>query len=416
MRILVLDKNADSRATVVARLEEALRQADLRRVDLIESEPGSLGSLVAEEPPDVCFIGPGSYAELENDLRRYHVVYPKVPVAVILSNEVYASEGVDLRRSLKIRVIPVADIGQMAQFILDADVPSSGFAPGRNRGIIAVTQLKGGVGATSVAAALAACWARNDLKVALVDLDNENPQLTDWARVGLSQRRLVSESIRQGEAARYRVRELLYPVEGFGEALWVFGQPEHYGDSFHFKADVLENAPSIAVYMNSLLESLKNEFDIVVLDTGRSWGISTFAALPLCQKVLLVIDDDATSVRRSLESFARIHRETEDASELDTKKWSFVLNAFTGKTLTESEVLNEIRETDLFPDAVELFTVPYSAHGRDWTLSAESFFDLVEPGIKATLCQIAYRFVPFQFMAPSGSLASLLRRRLRQVI
>lgn len=416
MRILVLDKNANTRATVVARLEEALRQAELRRVDLIESEPSSLGSLVAEEPPDVCFIGPGSYGNLEEDLRRYHVVYPKVPVAVVLSNEVYAAEGVELRRTLKIRVIPVADIGQMAQFILDVDIPMTGFAAGRNRGIIAVTQLKGGVGATTVASSLAACWARNGIKVALVDFDNENPQLTDWARVGLSQRRLVSESIRQGEAARYRVRELLFPVEGFNEQLWVFGQPEHYGDSFHFKADVLENAPSIAGYVTSLLESLKSEFDVVVLDTGRSWGISTFAAFPMCQKVVLVMDDDAVSVRRSLESFARIHRETDDPSELDAKKWSFVLNAFTGKVLSEAEVQNEIRETDLFPEAAELFTLPYSAHGREWALSSQSFFDIAEPGIKASLCQIAYSFVPFQFMAPSGSLSTLLRRRLRQVL
>ncbi len=416
MRILVLDNNPSLRGAVVGRLEEALRQGGVRRVELIESEPDSLGSLVAEDPPHLCFVGPGCYRNLEEDLRQLRVVFPKLPVAVVLSNEVYAAEGIELRRQLKIRVIPIADIGQMAQFILDVDVPSHSGSNARNRGVVAVTQLKGGVGGSTIANGLAASWARNGVSVALVDLDDTNPQLTDWARVGLSQRRFVSECVKRGEVPSYKVRELLYPVSGFDENLWVFGQPEHYGESFHFKADVLENAPSIAGFIGSLLEGLQAEFDVVVLDTGRSWGISTFAALPHCQKILMVTDDDALSVRRSMENFGRIHRESDDPAELDVSKWSFVLNAFTARLTTEADVRQEIAEADLFPDKFDLFVVPYSARGRDWCLTSGSFFDHAEQGVQSALCEMAFALVPFQYSLSNGGIYTRLRRGLLRVV
>ena len=415
MRILILDNNPTLRGAVVGRVEEALRQGGLRRVEIIESEPDSLSSLVAEDPPHLCFVGPGCYRDLEEDLRKLRIVYPKIPVAIVLSNEVYSAEGIELRRQLKLRVMPIADIGQMAQFILDVDIPAQGGSHS-NRGVVAVTQLKGGVGGSTIANGLAAAWARNGVSVALVDLDDTNPQTTDWARVGLSQRRLISECIKRGEVPAYKIREVLYPVDGFDERLWVFGQPEHYGESFHFKADVLDNAPSIAGFMSSLLEGLQAEFDVVVIDTGRSWGISTFASLPFCQKVLMVTDDDALSVRRSMENFGRIHRESDDPAELDVSKWSFVLNAFTARLLSEPDVRQEIKDADLFPDKFDLFVVPYSARGRDWCLTSMSFFDQAEQGIQSALCEMAFALVPFQYSVDEGGIYTRLRRGLLKVV
>ncbi|MFN8390973.1 MAG: hypothetical protein U0136_11850 [Bdellovibrionota bacterium] len=410
MRILVLDIKDDARAMLSARVEEALRQAGVRRVEIVESDPGSLSSLAAEEPPDLCFLGPGCYRDLEDHLRQYLVSYAKVPVAVVLNNEVYAAHGIELRRSLRIRVMPVADIGQMAQFILDCDVPGSSSGTQKDQGVIAVVQFKGGVGGSTVAGGLAGCWARNNLRVALIDLDDVNPHLTDWARVGASQRRLIAETIREGKVAPYQLRELGFPVEGFDGRLVVFGQPEHYGESFHFKADVIENAPSIAGYVSSLIGALQGEFDVVVIDAGRSWGISTFAALPLCQRILTVIDDDQLSLRRTLDNFLRIYRESDDPAEFDLGKWSFVLNAFTERVLSLPDVVEELETLDVFPEKIDLRTLPYSDRGREWGLGSLCFYDLAEQGARNMLCDLAYSLVPFQYEAPVIQLYDRLRR------
>ena len=416
MRILVLDVNDSARATVTTRIEEALRQAGVRRAELLEGDPDSLAKLVAEDPPHLCFIGPGCYRDLEASLARYRMVYPKVPVAVVLNNEVYSEEGIELRRALRIRVIPIADIGQMAQFILDCDAPSETASSASTRGVISVLQFKGGVGSSTVACALAACWARNGVSTALVDLDDVNPQISDWACVGSSQRRSISEAIRAGEVGRYKLGEIGYPVASYDGGLTVFAQPEHYGESFHFKADVLENAPSIASYITSLIKGLQEVYDVVIIDAGRSWGISTFAALTLSQKVLTVIDDDAISLRRSLENFNRIYRESDDTAEFDLGKWSFLLNAYTGKILSVSDVLEEIDRLDVFPEKVDLMTLPYSEKGREWGLTPLSFFDLAEQGIRNTIGEIAFGLVPFQYEAEAGPIYDRLKKGLTRMV
>ncbi len=410
MRILVLDSDSSARATVVSRIEEALRQAGVRRVELIESTPAGLASLVAEAPPNICFLGPGCYRDLEQSLHHCRVSYPRVPVALILSNEIYSAEAVELRRSLKIRIIPIADIGQMAQFVLDCDAPSAGPATGSKGTIISVLQFKGGVGATTLTAGLGACWARHGVSAVMVDFDDVNPQLTDWARVGASQRRLISEGVRAAEVPKYRIRELIYPVEDFSEKLFVVGQPEHYGEGFHFKADVLENTPSIVNYVSSLLDALQSEYDVVIIDCGRSWGLSTFAALTASQRVLTVIDDDAASLRRTFDNFGRIHRESDDPSEFDLGKWSFVLNAHTGRVLTVEEVTEEIGDADVFPGKPELMTIPFSDKGREWSLTSQSFYDLAEPYVKAALAEQAFRLFPFQHEVQSPQLIDRLRK------
>jgi cellulose biosynthesis protein BcsQ len=416
MRILILDVHAQAREMLSARIEEALRQAGVRRVELLESEPDALASLVAEEPPQLCFLGPGCYGQLEECLNQYLMVYPKVPVAVVLNNDVYAAEGVELRRTLRIRVMPIADIGQMAQFVLDCDTPSSSSGSQKNRGVITVLQFKGGVGGTTVASALAGCWARNGVRTALLDLDDVNAQITDWARVGASQRRLVSESVRSGVVPKYKVGELGYAVEGYNGCLMVYGQPEHYGEGFHFKADVLDGVPSIAGYVQSLIEALQESVDVVVIDSGSSWGISTFAALPLSQRVLAVVDDDRSSLRRTIDNFSRIYRESDDPSEFDLNKWNFLLNAFTDRVLHSEEVMQEIEALDLFPERVELFTLPYSEKAREWSLSPVSFYDLAEPQIRSTLAEIAFGLVPFQIVTPVIPLYDRLRQNLRRIV
>jgi len=104
-----------------------------------------------------------------------------VPLGVVLANEVYATEAVELRRIVSARIMPIADIAQMAQFILDFDSQMGPDAVLRNRGVITLLQFKGGVGTTTLAAALGACWARHDLKTVLVDLDDVSAHLSSWA-------------------------------------------------------------------------------------------------------------------------------------------------------------------------------------------------------------------------------------------
>lgn len=396
MQILVADPVAQSREELVARVHEALRQAGIKRAEVVDGDLSMITAKQKSESYQAIFLGPGCYQNLEESIGSIKGSLPDVPHTLVLDNERYSQEGLELRRLLSVRIMALADLAQMADFLLDCEARFGTSANVRSRGVITVTQLKGGVGASTIAAGLAACWARHDMSVALVDFDDVNPQLTEWGRVGTSQRRAMSEMLRQGDVPKYRVNELAHPVEGFNGKLAIIGQPIRYQESFHFKADVIEGAPSASIFVPSLMNALREEFDVIVVDSSKSWGITTFSLLPLSQQILLVTDEDGMSVRRTLDNLHRLTRESDDPAEFDLSRWSFVFNCYTGKLLSPKDLSIEIRELDLFPDSATLYTIPYSAEGRQWGGPGQSFYDLVDDRVKQGIKKIAFSLVPFR--------------------
>lgn len=414
MRLLLIENNEATRQTLLTRIQEALRRAGLRRVQVIEGDADSLTECLTIENPSLTFFGPGCYRQLDELIDTFRSLQPTAPLAVVLDNDVYANEAIELRKALSVRLMPIADIAQIAQFILEVEGQLGATVGGRNRGVVTAVQFKGGIGTTTVAASLAACWARNDLSVALVDLDDLNPQVTDWAKVGSAQRKAVSDALREGEVPRYRLDELGFPVEGYDGRLVIIGQPEHYSEGFHFKADVLEGAPSSAEYIKSLISVLQDEFDVIVVDAGRSWGVSTFALLPLSQHVLMVTNEDQLSLKRSLDNLQRLYSESDDYSEFDLSRWRVVLNGFTGRGLSIPDVSKEIEEIGLFPQDAALYTVPFSESARRWTASSETVFEKGDEQVQAAIREIAFNLVPFR-LQESQAPGSKFKRRLKKL-
>lgn len=410
MQILVVDIDPASSAALSGRVQEALRQVEMKKVEQLDIHPDRLEEI---DPSNVMgvFIGPGSYARLEEIVSLVRTALPSTPVAVVLENEIYATEALFLRKSLSLHVMPIGDLAQIASFLIDCDTQVSNNGPAsRIRGVIGMAQLKGGVGVTTLVAAFASCWAKYGLSVVAIDLDDINPQLTAWARVGTSQKNVISELLRQGEVPTNRLNEMLNPVEGYEGRLVVVGQPERYNESFHFKADVLDGAPSSAEFVTSLITHLRSEFDVVIIDLGKSWGVATFTALPQCQHVLLVTDDDGMSVRCTLDNLLRLRKESDDPDEFDLSRWSMVLNAYTGRLIIPKELAKEIRDMDLLPSESSLFTIPFSEKGRQWGAPGQSFYDLAEDSVRQVIRKVAYNLVPFRYESDTPLLGKIVKR------
>ncbi|MCB0309733.1 MAG: ParA family protein [Bdellovibrionales bacterium] len=406
MKLIIIDNIAETRALLTGRANEALRQADLRTVqiqelDLARIETFEWGTACG------CLIGPGCVDDLESIVERLRVV-ANVELGVVLENDLYSTQAVLYRKHLQVRILALGDLVQIADFIIDCDSKAvAGDHEAKGHGIVGVCQMKGGVGATTVAAGLAACWARHGLNVAAIDFDDVNPQLTAWARVGLVQRTVTAELLRQGEVPASRINEIVHPVEGFEGRLVVIGQPEAYNESFHFKANVLEGAPSASEFVSGLLEVLNSEFDVIVIDMARSWGVATFAALPYCEEILLITDDDGMSVRRTLDAFERLKKESDDPEEFDLSKWSLILNGYTGKLISPKEIAVEIQEMELFSAQSSLYTIPFSDTGRQWGAPGQTFYDTADPKTQQIIRRIACNLIPFRY-DPEPSLAGKL--------
>lgn len=413
MKLVLIDPSPESRAALFAHVQEGLRQAESRRLEPTDLDIGRIESFDWEQVVG-CLLGPSAFDSIEEAVERIRMMAPNCLLGIVLEGDAYLANATQLRRKLGTRIISGSDLVQFTDFVLDcenASAGSTGPAGGKSCSIIGVCQFKGGVGATSVTAALAACWARHGFSVAAIDLDDVNPQLTAWARVGVAQKTVTAELLRQGEVPANRINELVHPVEGFEGRFVVVGQPEAYNEGFHFKANVLEGSPSSSEFMISMLTNLSPEFDVIVIDMARSWGVSSFAALSQCHKVLLVSDDDGLSVRRTLDCLARMKGESEDSEEFDLAKWSFVLNGFTGQLIGPKEVAIEIEEMQLFAAESSLFTLPFSESGRQWGAPGQSMYEMADEKSKAAIRKIAYQFVPFR-MEPTVGIGDKIRKKI----
>lgn len=415
MDIVVLDNSPESRASLSARVHEALRQAELQHLGVAE-----LDSIAAESHDwsraACCVIGPGAFSNIDDILGTLRLTFPSGKVAVVVDVDVYARQALLLRKRLNVPILSIADVTQLATFFIECDSISAAVAVGpKNTGVVGVCHLKGGVGATTLTAALGSCWARHGLSVCAIDLDDVNPQLTAWGRVGISHRTVTAELLRQGEVPANRINELVFPVEGYEGRLVVVGQPEAYNEGFHFKANVLDGSPSSSEFMNSLIGNLTAEFDAVIIDMSRSWGVATFSTLPLCQNLLLVTDDDGMSVRRTLDCLQRLTKESDDPDEFDFSRWSLVLNGFTGRLISPKEIALEIQEMELFPSDASLFTVPFSDTGRQWGAPGQSFYDTADTKTREVIRKMAATIVPFRY-EPEQSGASKILRKVQSLV
>lgn len=415
MQILIIDREPATRATLRGRASLAIRQAEIRRVDLIDQDLDALATL----DPNVVhgiLMGPGCYELLDQIIPKVRSFLPSAPLAIVLEGEVYNNQAVNLRRHFDCKVISMSDLAQLASFCIDCEEAMVRGNGKGNRGIFGVAQLKGGVGATSIVAALASCWARHGLSVVALDFDDINPQLTAWGRVGAAQRVTTAELLRHGKVPANRLNEIIFPVEGFEGRLNIIGQPEQYHQGFHFKADVLENAPSSSEFVASLLQALRDEVDVTIIDLSKSWGVAAFAALPFCQEILLITDDDGMSVRCTLDNLYRLRRESDDPNELDLNRWSIVLNGYTGRLISPSDLANEIEDLELLPSDANLYTIPFTERGRQWGAPGRTMFELGEDGFKHVLIQLAASLVPFRYHIPQDDLVDRVAKTWKRLI
>lgn len=402
MRIFIIDTNSDSLQILHVRMQEALKRAQLKRVEILSGDFDLLREQAGGEVPSLALIGPGCYQDIENNVSRLRGFLTKTPLAVVLENEIYATEALELRRLLSVRVLPLADIAQMAQLVLDTlgNSDNSTTTVQSTTGTIGIVHTKGGVGGSTIAASLANCWSENGRSVALVDLDDVSPLLSDWSLSPAAKRRTLGELLLEGEVPKNRVNEILAGIPG-QEKLFIVPQPISYGESFHFKADVIEGAPSSAEFIPSLINSLQKETDLIVLDLGNSWGISVFSALPLCNSILFVFDEDKTSMKRSFETLRRFYRESDDPAEFDFSKWRFIKNGSTNTIVSMEQAAEFLARSELRQETFPMTEISFSLSGRDWYLTSESgephtMYSCAEDKIRSEIRSLAHSIFPLQ--------------------
>jgi cellulose biosynthesis protein BcsQ len=389
MQILIVDISPPLRAMLLGRVQEAARQAGLQRISIVEVDPLNLDSVVWDATIG-CLFGSGCGPLIREVLEKVSVLKPGCPVGIVVDPDTYVTDGVAIYKALGKAVMCETDLPQLATFIVDSERGASHRRKGaQRRCVIGVTQCKGGVGATTVATSLGVSLARSGKSVVLIDLDDLSPQLTMWARVPVTHRVAVGRLIRSGGLDVGALRDFIFPVPGFDSRLVVVGQPALYGEGFHLRAPVIEGAPNPADFISQLLTVLSQEYEVVLIDMSKSWGISSFAALRWCDRVLSVMNDDGLAVHMTCAVLKRMSSESGDLEEFNFSKWSGVLNMQSGNRLTESDVVQAFQEYEIVGEPLRCHAISHCDGGRLWGKQGESLYDLATPRVRTQVERLA---------------------------
>ncbi len=65
-------------------MQEALKRAQVKRVEIISGDFDLLREQVGGETPSLALLGPGCYQDIENNVSRLRGFFAKTPLAVVL--------------------------------------------------------------------------------------------------------------------------------------------------------------------------------------------------------------------------------------------------------------------------------------------------------------------------------------------
>jgi len=185
---------------------------------------------------------------------------------------------------------------------------------------------KGGVGATVVACQLAASLQQAGSRTVIVDL---NIPLGDVAlHFDVQPSYTIADIARDsGKVDATLIQGLLQRHE---TGLQILAAPSR-----------MEEAELVTdTHVHAVLESLKREFDWVIVDVSRSWNESTVRALDLADEILLVTLQDVPTL-----THARAHRELLLRLGHSPKKIHMVVNRASSKDLVSQDDLVEFLDS-----------------------------------------------------------------------
>ncbi len=162
--------------------------------------------------------------------------------------------------------------------------------------VISFSNLKGGVGKTSIAANFAYNLALLNKRVLLVDMDSQANSSRYFANryfIGESIKNLFDMMTRKEEVTEETVRRYIVPIAFDNAEIDLLPSELSLGRIVEFSRSVFTMPHK---KLNDILKHIKNDYDFIVIDTPPSTGLSLHMALFASDMVSIVTDAEDFSV------------------------------------------------------------------------------------------------------------------------
>jgi pilus assembly protein CpaE len=244
--------------------------------------------------------------------------------------------------------------------------------------VIVITHAKGGVGATSIAAALAEVCDVHHRRTMLWDLDVETRDLSRSLTVNGVEAKVVSAWVNGGrEISRESLKDALIPISSDVSVLM---PPDRMAESM----DLVCHTDSINI-VQRVVELARVLFDVIIIDTAGRMGPTSGALVRLADVVMVVIDDTVlglTAVDLYLTFIKTLVGETD--------RIVFAVNPSSGSLLGVSQIAAELEPAHhLGEKPWRLPPIPNDTRAALWPGSGRTLYSMGGRNTRSALEQVA---------------------------
>ena len=175
--------------------------------------------------------------------------------------------------------------------------------------VIAIANLKGGVGKTTTALSFGAELARKGFKVLLVDADDNNQSLTGTLGAGKDQKRksltnLLMYSCFEEELNEEQILGLLIRCEEGFDLLP--SDQKLAGISSYLSHESQEGNGGALYHMRSIIEKIRDRYEYIIIDTGANFNTILLNVFTAADEVIIPAQAQKMSDNGTMETLSSI--------------------------------------------------------------------------------------------------------------
>jgi cellulose biosynthesis protein BcsQ len=390
LKLLIVDHTTEAQAFCAKRIE-AFNRADMEMLDLKVKLVNEREFAERAPEADVVVVGSGVGERGVALARQANSLAPWVHIIMFVTDAAYGGGAFRAAHSAGVRKV-FPDSASPLDFLqelvaIHAEFRKEGRAhEGR---VVVVTHAKGGVGATSITAALAEVCSVFNRRTMLWDLDVETRDLSRSLTVNGAEAKVVSAWVNGSrEISRESLKDALIPISSDVSVLM---PPDRLAESM----DLVCHADGMAM-VQRIIELSRVLFDVVLIDTGGRMGPAAGAMLRAADVVLIVIDDTIlglTAVDLYL-TFAKTLVGNVD-------RIRFLVNPYSGTLMGVEQIAAELEPAHHLGEAPwRLPPIPNDPKAALWPGSGRTLYSMGQKSTRQTLERVAKEI---GLISPSGA-------------
>jgi cellulose biosynthesis protein BcsQ len=379
MKLLIADSTTEAQAFCAKRIE-SFNQSDMEMLDLKVKLVNERDFLERAQEADVLVLGSGLGERSITMARQAMASAPWLHIIMFVTEEAYGGGAFRAAHSVGVRKV-FPDNASPLDFLQELVAIHAEFRrEGRTREgrLIVVTHAKGGVGATSVTAALAEVCSVFHRRTMLWDLDVETRDLSRSLTVNGVEAKVVSAWVNGSrEISRESLKDALIPISSDVSVLM---PPDRMAESM----DLVCHTDGMAIAQR-IVELSRVLFDVVIVDTGGRMGPAAGALLRAADVVLFVIDDTVLGLT-AVDLYLTFVKTLVGGTE----RLMFLINPYAGGLLQPDQIAAELEPAHNLGEAPwRLPVLPHDPKAELWPGTGRTLYSMGQKQTRVVLERIA---------------------------